>query len=353
MADTIRMDSHKLLFHPERVAAWRKGELIYPIEMEVGISGACNHRCIFCAVDYVGFKPNLLTLQMLVPNLRIMGEKGVKSIIFAGEGEPLVDPEAADIINFAKECGIDTAMSTNAALLTEDVAEQCLPSLSWVRVSIAAATDKTYEKIHRCRKGDFRKVLDNMEAAVAVKKRHNLPVTLGAQLLLLPENKDEVIKLAQMVRDIGFDYFTVKPFSPHPSSKSQVNVDYSEASVIGKELEQYNTGNFNIYFRAQSIENLAIQKKYTACEGVHFMAHMDAKGNVFPCVVYVGQEKFNYGNIYRQNFAQIWESERAQKIRARFDDEFIHHCCRKACRLDEMNKYLHELKYPGTHVNFI
>ena len=122
MADTIRMDSHKLLFHPERVAAWRKGELIYPIEMEVGISGACNHRCIFCAVDYVGYKPNLLTLQMLAPNLRIMGEKGVKSIIFAGEGEPLVNPEAADIINFAKECGIDTAMSTNAALLTEDVA---------------------------------------------------------------------------------------------------------------------------------------------------------------------------------------------------------------------------------------
>ena len=59
------------------------------------------------------------------------------------------------------------------------------------------------------------------------------------------------------------------------------------------------------------------------------------------------------GNIYEKDFASIWESERARKIRAGFNDAFIHKFCRKACRLDEMNKYLHELKYPGAHVNFI
>ncbi|MBR2143693.1 SPASM domain-containing protein, partial [Anaerovibrio sp.] len=153
--------------------------------------------------------------------------------------------------------------------------------------------------------------------------------------------------------EIGFDYFTVKPFSPHPSSKSKVNVDYSEASDIGIELKQYETEKFKIYFRAQSMENLVMEKSYTACEGVNFMAHMDAEGNVFPCVVYVGQDKFNYGNIYEKDFASIWESERARKISAGFNDAFIHKFCRKACRLDEMNKYLHELKYPGAHVNFI
>ena len=77
MADTIRMDSHKLLFHPERVAAWRRGELIYPIEMEVGISGACNHRCIFCAVDYMEYRPNILSADVLISNLRQMGERGL------------------------------------------------------------------------------------------------------------------------------------------------------------------------------------------------------------------------------------------------------------------------------------
>ena len=47
MADKIRMDSHKLIYHPERVAAWKRGENIYPIELEIGLTNACNHRCIF------------------------------------------------------------------------------------------------------------------------------------------------------------------------------------------------------------------------------------------------------------------------------------------------------------------
>ena len=69
MAEDIRMDSHKLIYHPERVAEWLSGQQIYPIEMEVGLSGTCNHRCIFCAVDYMEYKPNLLPKDILLPNL--------------------------------------------------------------------------------------------------------------------------------------------------------------------------------------------------------------------------------------------------------------------------------------------
>ena len=58
MSDKIRMDSHKLIFHPERICAWLNGEKIYPIEVEIAPSGACNHRCVFCALDYIGYKPN-------------------------------------------------------------------------------------------------------------------------------------------------------------------------------------------------------------------------------------------------------------------------------------------------------
>ena len=31
----------------------------------------------------------------------------------------------------------------------------------------------------------------------------------------------------------------------------------------------------------------------------------------------------------------------------------INKVCREACRLDEINKYLYEIKHPGEHVNFI
>lgn len=353
MAENIRMDSHKLIYHPKRVADWMSGNLIYPVEIEIGISGACNHRCIFCAVDYMEYQPKMLKAEVLVPNLKLMGEKGVKSIIYAGEGEPLLNPEAPNIFNKTKASGIDAALSTNGVLFTAEKAAECMKSLSWIRFSIAGATDFTYEKIHQCRKGDLQRALKNMASAVEIKCKQNLGTTLGAQLLLLPENKDEVKMLGEMIKEIGFDYFTVKPFSQHPQSKAKLQVDYAESEEIERQVKELETEKFRVYFRSKSIENLGMEKTYSRCDGVNFMAYMDANGDVFPCIVFMGNENFIYGNIQEKNFVEVWESERAEKIRLRFDERFIHTNCRKNCRLDEINKYLHELKNPGRHVNFI
>lgn len=353
MNNKIRMDSHKLMFHPQTVSKWLEGKTIYPIEMEIGLSGACNHRCIFCAVDYMEYKPQMLNANALICNLKMMNKKGLKSIIYAGEGEPLVNVEAPNIFNKTKENGIDAAMSTNGVLFTKEKIMDCMKSLTWVRYSIAGATDKTYEKIHQCKTGDLQIVLKNMEDAVAVKKDQKLKTTLGAQLLLLPENKNEVIMLAKIIRKIGFDYFTVKPFSQHPLSKAKLSVDYSESEAIGQELKKYETENFKIYFRSKSIENLEMEKSYDECAGMNFMTYMDAAGDVFPCIVFMGKKEFIYGNIKKNTFSEIWESDKANKIRKTFNKDFIKNNCRRNCRLDEINKYLFELKNPSGHVNFI
>ena len=349
----VRMDSHKLIYHPRRVADWLEGKLIYPIEVEIGLSGGCNHRCIFCAVDYMEYKPHLLKLDVLLPNLQIMERHGLKSVIYAGEGEPFTNPQIAEIVNGTKALGIDAALSTNGVFFSSEKIKSCLRSLTWVRYSVSAITDATYEKIHRCRQGDLQRVLCNMEEAVRVKRDESLPVTLGVQMLLLPDNRDEVVALAQTMKKIGLDYFTVKPFSQHPSAQAKLQVDYSTAGEIKQQLEELETENFKVYFRSQSIENLEVQKPYSECHGVNFMAYITADGDVYPCIAFMGRSDYIYGNINEQHFDDIWQSERADKIRGLFQDEFIHKYCRKSCRLDEINKYLHGLKHPGTHVNFI
>lgn len=353
MADKIRMDSHKLIYHPERVAAWKRGENIYPIELEIGLTNACNHRCIFCAVDYTGYKPTMLEADLIKLRISEFAEKGVKSIIYAGEGEPLLNKDAADIINFTKKSGIDAALSTNGALLTPEASRDCLASLTWIRFSTAAIREKTYEKIHQCRKGELKTVLNNIQEAVRTKKDQGLKTTIGAQLLLLPDNKDEVVEMAKEMKKIGVDYFTVKPFSQHPSSGNILQVDYQELLELERELEGIGTEEFKIYFRAHSMKKLACERGYKQCLALPFMVYIDAKGNLWPCIVFMGQEQFSYGNLYNASFEEIWEGERRKKLIQEFSQMDLEKNCRELCRLDEMNKYLNDLRNPGLHVNFI
>lgn len=354
MADqNIRMDSHKLIYHPETVARWLRGENIYPLELEVSLTNACNHRCIFCAVDYTGYKPTMMDANRLVSNLEDLAEKGLKSVIYAGEGEPLLHKDAPDIINQTKALGIDAAMSTNGVLLTPEVSKECLKSLTWIRFSTAGITDAVYDKIQCGRPRDLQKVLANMETAVKVKKDQNLKTTIGVQLLLLPDNKGEIVQMGERLREIGVDYFTVKPFSQHPQSQHLLQVDYREMLELEPRVKSLETDHFKVYFRAHSMKKLECKRSYKHCWALPYMVYIDARGNLWPCIVFMGKEHLKYGNLYDESFVEIWEGQHRREIADYFYHMDLEKNCREICRLDEMNRYLDELKYPGDHVNFI
>lgn len=353
MAENIRMDSHKLIYHPDVVARWLKGENIYPVEIEISPSGACNHRCVFCAVDYIGYQPNFLDRSTIMRDISTMGKKGLKSVICSGEGEPLLNTEMPNIANEIKACGVDVAMSTNGALFTKEKVKECLAAFTWVRYSVASMEESSYEKIQRGKKGDLERVKTNLEEAVKVKRDQKLKTTLGVQCLLMPDNMSQLPDMVKQLRKIGVDYITVKPYSQHLHSENTFEIDYEQMLELEQELKQYETDGFAVYFRANAMKKMHHEKCYKQCLGLPFMTHIDAKGNVWPCIAHIGTEEFCYGNIYEQTFEEIWEGNRRQQIIQKMSNLDINKVCREACRLDEINKYLNELKHPGEHVNFI
>ncbi len=353
MAEDIRMDSHKLIYHPETVARWLSGEQIYPIEIEISPSGTCNHRCVFCAVDYIGYQPVFLDKEVILRDIRHMSRNGLKSVICSGEGEPLLNKDMPDMANSIKSCGVDVAMSTNGVLFTKEKIADCLGAFSWVRYSIASMEQDTYHEIQRGRPDDLGRVKENLSEAVRFKRDRKLTTTLGVQCLLLPGNMAQLPDMAKALREIGVDYLTVKPYSQHLHSKNQFEIDYEEMSDLENQLKEYVTEDFSVYFRASAMKKVHHEKCYRQCYGLPFMTHIDAKGNVWPCVAHIGTEELCYGNIYEQTFEEIWEGTKRQEITAHLNQMDINKVCREACRLDEINRYLDELKHPGRHVNFI
>lgn len=351
--DKYRIESQKLIYHPRRVADWLEGENIAPLYLEIGPVGSCIHRCIYCAYDYAKYKGPMLSEIYMKILLQQAAEIGVKSVVFAGEGEPYMHPSISAVIAWAKAHGLDVGVSTNGVLLDErGHLGNSLPFLDWIRFSVDAATEETYRKIHRCPRTHYRRVLENIRQAVEIKRRSNLKCTIGVQALLLRENMDEMIALTDMARGWGIDYFTIKPYSKHPLSESSVDVNYNDVLYLGKELENFSTENFSVIFRGHSMEKLREERPYKKCLGLPFITHVAANGDVYVCSRFFGDKDFVYGNIFQDCFPNIWEGEQRQKVLKRIDEMGLS-SCREICHMDEINRYLWQLKNPPEHVNFI
>ena len=364
MSDKYNIDSHKLIYHPERVAQWLRADNkwenikdVYPIYIEISPMGACNHRCTFCSVDYLSHDTGMQKYYILEQRIREMGTLGVKSIMFAGEGEPSLWKPLPDLLDVCTESGIDTSMTTNMVPFTDRNSERFVENCKWIKASINAGTADDYERVHRTKKAEFNKVLDNFKRCVDIREKNNYECTLGGQILLLPENKDGVTNLAKELRDIGADYLVIKPYTQnkHGISREFEGLRYDSMLNLEYALKEYETDAFKIVFRANAMNKLNDEKlPYSTCYSTpNFWGYIMADGGVYTCQTFAGDERFCIGNINNESFEEIWSSDARKKQLCFMLNELDISECRQNCRMDEVNRYLWNLKKPTSHVNFI
>ncbi len=355
-ASTFRIDSHKLIFHPRRVVQWLNGTLIYPVYMEISPAGICNHRCKFCAVDFVGYKAHFLDTGILLQRLKELGSLGVASIMYGGEGEPLLHRDIGQIVVQTRSAGIDVAMTTNGVFLSPDLASQILPHMSWIKVSVNSGSPEGYAAIHRTKPEDYNTVFANIRSASRLIAENRLKCTLGVQAVLLPENAAEMEMLARRSKDAGARYLVIKPYSQHHKSHARLyeGIDYSPWLNLAESLNCFNDDTFTVIFRTNTINKMQrAERGYGRCMALPFWSYIDAAGNVWGCSSYLGDERFLYGNVLEEDFSRIWRGERRRSSLKMIASELDPEGCRMNCRMDEINLYLWELTHPNGHVNFI
>lgn len=349
-----KIDGTKIMYHPERVAQWlagkddwEKAKSVFPIYAEITTCAACNHRCTFCSVDAIGYPAIMIDGGILNQRMIEMRKLGVKSVMFAGTGEPLLHKHINAITLDARNAGLDVAFTTNGVLLDKlDALSVC----QWVKVSLNAGTRQTYAAVHQTQEKDWDAVWGGIQRAALRKGA----CALGVQSVLLPENRAEMFRLAHLARDAGADYLVIKPYSQGTFSLTHTyeGVDYSQDAHLADALATLNTDTFQVIFRAESMKQEAEAHAYDKCNATPFFwTYVMANGDVFSCSAHLLDDRFKIGNLYRQGFQEIWEGE-GRRANWKMMREFDIKQCRVNCRMNQSNKYLADFGKQA-HVNFI
>ncbi|MDP2921148.1 MAG: radical SAM protein [Candidatus Omnitrophota bacterium] len=366
--DNLILDGHKLNWHRDRVEAWLRGERIAPITMDCALTRRCTYRCVYCYGQLQANDEKRMTKDVIFRFLDDAAEIGVKAISFVSDGESTCSPHIYDAIARGKANGLDMALGTNGYLLKEEKLEEMLSCLSYLRFNISAAEPKRYAEIMGCKEDAFYKVLGIIKKCAQIKKDKGLGVTLGLQMVLMPDFKDQIIPMAKLGRELGVDYVVIKHCSDDETGA--LGVDYSkydELSDLLKEAESYSDDKTLIKVKWSKILSKGI-RKYHQCFGPPFIIQLSGSGLVAPCGMLFNRKykKYHIGNIADTPFKELWKSERYWEVMnliasPEFDTKTM---CGTLCLQDRVNEFLWDLKRgdaklkqnPGQkpmHANFI
>jgi MoaA/NifB/PqqE/SkfB family radical SAM enzyme len=349
-------DGNKLVYHPDRVNAFMEKGDSFPLYMEISPIGKCPHRCIFCAYDFLEYPDRKLETGRLLEFIGEIAESGIRSVLYAGEGEPLLHPDIDRFISSTRLKGIDAGLFTNGQLLGKELAEKILPFLTFIRFSFNGGTRENYSEIHRVKPSVFDTVLGNIENAAKIKQKDGLEIDLGAQYVLLPENINYLLNAVRQLKDAGIDYLAIKPFvqqSELQSYKMQYKLSPEKIDEVFSDAEKLSDEKFSVVARRESFSKYG-EKKYIHCLGTSLISVLNSAGDIASCLPYWDKEDFVFGNIYQSSFKEIWCGERRMKIKNYIENELEAAVCPPNCRPNSINEFLWEIKHPSVkHVNFI
>ncbi len=368
MEERFILDASKVLWHKERIEQWRRGERFAPITIDCALTTRCTYRCVYCygKMQCINQSDNM-DEKTILNFLEDAAEIGVKGISFVSDGESTCNPHLKRAITYGKSIGLDMALGTNGYLLKDEDLEEILPCLTYLRFNISAGEPERYAYIHGCITKCYEKVVETMKKAVTIKNSEGIPVTIGMQMVLMPDFADQIIPLTKLGKDIGVDYLVIKHCSDDEEGTLGVDYDKYDAVIpVLKEAESYSTDKYQVTAKWSKILSHG-KKSYCKCFGAPFILQMSGTGLVAPCGMFFNDKysKYHIGNIKEKRFKDIFNSDRYWEVMKMITDESFdpNRDCGTLCLQHKTNEALWNIyqtdeipemvgKQPS-HINFI
>lgn len=291
-----------------------KRDTLAPLSINLDLTSACSYKCPYCIDKRVLNTGKMLDFECIKKLLEDWRRNGLKSVIVIGGGEPTLHPKFEEIIKFIKELSLQVGIVSNGTRL-EKIKNICrfLRKNDWVRFSIDAGKNSTFQKLHRPR---IKITLEDILRGVREMRKICPKLQIGYSFLVIGDgdylnNIKEISSAAKSAKESGFSYFSLKPIiTPDSSRKTEIskkNLEEIKAQI--KKAKKLESKNFKVVesvnlllFHDKDLKKLT-QKQPRTCHIQFFRTIINPMG-IFTCSSWRGFENLKIADKYDSRFVE-------------------------------------------------
>jgi len=272
-----------------------------PVAVSIEPTTSCNLRCPECPSGLRSFsRPTGMLEKGFFENIIDDLKEHLLYLTFYFQGEPFLNPEFLEMVNYASSKGIYTATSTNAHYLNQSTSAETVASgLDRLIISIDGTTQETYQKYRIG--GSLEKVMDGAAniSNEKQKQKSKTPHTIF-QFLVVRHNEHQMDEVRALAKKVGVNEVIFKTAQVY---------EYENGNDLIPENENYSR------YKKQTDGKWAIKNKLlNHCWKMWHSCVITWDGNVVPCC-FDKDASHAMGSLKEKSFREIWFGEKYREFR--------------------------------------
>lgn len=274
----------------------------FPISVSIEPTTSCNLRCPECPSGLRSFsRPKGMLKRDFFAQTIDEIYKDLLYLIFYFQGEPYLNPNFLEMVEYASSKKIYTATSTNGHFLNDANARRTIESgLDRLIISIDGTTQEVYQQYRRG--GHLDKVIEGARNIVKWKRqlKSRTPFVIF-QFLVVKPNEHQIGDVKALAKEIGVDDVWYKT--------AQVYDYKTDPNQLIPTLEK-----FSRYKKTDNGEYRQKNKLHNHCWKLWHANVITWDGQVVPCC-FDKDAKHRLGDLKTQSFKDIWKNKKYKQFR--------------------------------------
>jgi MoaA/NifB/PqqE/SkfB family radical SAM enzyme len=312
----------------------------------------CSMKCEFCPNRKMTRERKNLDSELFKKIIDDIAKNALtETISFAGNGEPLIDPHLADKLEYCKTKKLKTVITTNG-LQMEKINPKIIANLDCLYISWQTFNEKTFKlrgtnldyQIYKNKLIEFIKQnKDKLKIVISLmlneNKRWFTRDLMGANFKdLLNQNLKDFLPIAGEISDAARKNLERKLSEKRRLSFQEIELDNN----LFLNIDQFSDWGGNLSSYSQNFQRIPAETGQCRIMAAGPLVLSDGRLSLC-CVDYDGN--VTIGNLQKENFSDIINSERYKKIFENFQNKVITlpYCRQCLGRWESKNKFKHFL----------